>query len=73
LRVEGTRRQGRSHQNSAGPRTSAHSLALGLAAVPVGGFDPAVVARLLALLPGQAVLHLIPVGEPGVGGAAGPA
>jgi len=38
--------------------------ALGLAAVPVGGFDPAAVARLLALPPGQAVLYLIPVGEP---------
>ena len=38
--------------------------ALGLVAVPVGGFDPAAVARLLALPPGQAVLYLIPVGEP---------
>ena len=38
--------------------------ALGLAAVPVGGFDPAAIARLLALPPGQVVLYLIPVGEP---------
>jgi SagB-type dehydrogenase family enzyme len=38
--------------------------ALGLAAVPIGGFDPAAVARLLALPPGQTVLYLIPVGEP---------
>ncbi len=38
--------------------------ALGLVAVPVGGFDPAAVARLLALPPGQTVLYLIPVGEP---------
>jgi SagB-type dehydrogenase family enzyme len=38
--------------------------ALGLAAVPVGGFDPAEVARLLALPPGHEVLYLIPVGEP---------
>ncbi len=37
--------------------------ALGLAAVPVGGFDPAAVARLLALPPGQEVLYLIPVGD----------
>ena len=38
--------------------------ALGLAAVPVGGFDPAAVARLLALPSGQSVLYLIPVGAP---------
>jgi SagB-type dehydrogenase family enzyme len=38
--------------------------ALGLVAVPVGGFDPAAVERLLALPPGQTVLYLIPVGEP---------
>jgi SagB-type dehydrogenase family enzyme len=38
--------------------------ALGLAAVPVGGFDPAEVARLLALPPGHEVVYLIPVGEP---------
>lgn len=45
--------------------------ALGLAAVPVGGFDPAAVASLLALPPGQVVQYLIPVGEPigGVGDA----
>lgn len=41
--------------------------ALRLAAVPVGGFDPAAVARLIALPPGQTVLYLIPVGKP-VGG-----
>ncbi len=46
--------------------------ALGLAAVPVGGFDPAAVARLLALPPGQAVLYLIPVGEPVSGPEDGP-
>ena len=44
--------------------------ALGLAAVPVGGFDPAEVARLLALPPGQSVLYLIPVGVPPTGAAA---
>ena len=38
--------------------------ALGLAAVPVGGFDPTAVARLLALPPGQTVLYLLPIGEP---------
>lgn len=38
--------------------------ALGLAAVPIGGFDPAAVTHLLALPPGQTVLYLIPVGEP---------
>ena len=38
--------------------------ALGLAAVPVGGFDPAEVARLLALQPGEQVLYLLPVGHP---------
>jgi len=38
--------------------------ALGLAAVPVGGFDPATVEGLLALPPGQAVQYLIPIGRP---------
>jgi SagB-type dehydrogenase family enzyme len=38
--------------------------ALQLAAVPVGGFDPEAVARLLVLPPGEAVLYLIPVGRP---------
>jgi SagB-type dehydrogenase family enzyme len=38
--------------------------ALGLAAAPVGGFDPARTARLLALPPGHDVLYLVPVGEP---------
>ncbi len=37
---------------------------LGLAAVPIGGFDPASVARLLALAPGEEVLYLLPVGHP---------
>ncbi len=37
---------------------------LGLAAVPVGGFDPEEVERLLALAPGEDVLYLIPVGFP---------
>ena len=36
--------------------------ALGLAATPVGGFDPDMVARLLALPPGHDVLYLVPVG-----------
>ncbi len=39
--------------------------ALDLVAVPVGGFDPAAIARLLALGPGEEVLYLIPVGRPG--------
>lgn len=38
--------------------------ALGLAAVPVGGFDPAEVARLLALPFDEEVLYLLPVGHP---------
>ena len=38
--------------------------ALGLVAVPVGGFDPATVEGLLALPPGQAVQYLIPIGRP---------
>ena len=42
--------------------------ALGLAATPVGGFDPEVVARLLALPPGHEVLYLVPIGEPPVTG-----
>ena len=37
--------------------------AFGLAATPVGGFDPDVVAELLALPPGEEPLYLIPVGE----------
>jgi SagB-type dehydrogenase family enzyme len=37
--------------------------ALGLAATPVGGFDPAAVAELLALPPGEQVRYLVPVGE----------
>ena len=36
--------------------------ALDLGAVPVGGFDPPAVARLLALPPGEEVLYLLPVG-----------
>ncbi len=38
--------------------------ALNLAIVPVGGFDPASVARMLALRPGEEVLYLLPVGYP---------
>ena len=38
--------------------------ALGLVAVPVGGFDPATVEGLLALPPDQAVQYLIPIGRP---------
>lgn len=41
--------------------------ALGLAAVPVGGFDPADVAEQLALPAGHEVLYLVPVGEPADG------
>lgn len=37
--------------------------ALDLAAVPVGGFDPAAVTRLLALPPGEEALYLMPVGH----------
>lgn len=37
---------------------------LELSAVPVGGFDPAAVTRLLALPPGEEVLYLLPVGHP---------
>lgn len=36
--------------------------ALELGAVPIGGFDPPAVARLLALPPGEEVLYLLPVG-----------
>ena len=46
--------------------------ALGLAAVPIGGFEPTAVARLLALPPGQAVLYVIPVGEPPTDAGDGP-
>ncbi len=42
--------------------------ALGLAAVPVGGFDPAEVARSIGLPPGHEVLYLIPVGSPSTAG-----
>lgn len=38
--------------------------ALGLAAVPIGGLDPARASAVLALPPGQTVLYLIPVGRP---------
>lgn len=38
--------------------------ALGLAAVPIDGFEPAEVARLLALPPGEEALYLLPVGHP---------
>lgn len=38
--------------------------ALGLAVVPVGGFDPVEVSRRVGLPPGQEVLYLIPVGRP---------
>lgn len=37
--------------------------ALDLAHVPVGGFDPARVADLLALPPGEEPLYLIPIGQ----------
>lgn len=37
--------------------------ALDLATVPIGGFDPVGVARLLALPPGHEVLYLVPIGE----------
>ena len=40
------------------------AVALDLGSVPVGGFDPAEVARLLALAPGEEPLYLIPIGHP---------
>lgn len=40
------------------------AVALGLAAVPVGGFDPSEVGERLALPAGEEVLYLIPVGYP---------
>jgi nitroreductase len=43
--------------------------ALELAAVPVGGFDAARTARLLALPPGHEVRYLVPVGEPAAEGS----
>jgi SagB-type dehydrogenase family enzyme len=43
--------------------------ALDLAAVPVGGFDAARMARLLALPPGHDVRYLVPVGEPAAAGS----
>jgi SagB-type dehydrogenase family enzyme len=39
--------------------------ALGLAAVPIGGIDPAAAAAALALPSDEGVLYLIPVGPPG--------
>lgn len=41
--------------------------ALDLVAVPVGGFEPAEIARSLALPPGEEVLYLIPVARPATG------
>lgn len=38
--------------------------AFGLAATPVGGFDPDAVGKLLTLPPGHEVLYLVPIGEP---------
>ena len=38
--------------------------ALGLAATPVGGFDPDAARELLALPPDHEILYLVPVGEP---------
>ncbi len=43
--------------------------ALELAGVPVGGFDAARTARLLALPPGHEVRYLVPVGEPAAAGS----
>jgi SagB-type dehydrogenase family enzyme len=40
------------------------AVALDLAAVPVGGFDPGPIGRELALRPGERVLYLLPVGRP---------
>ncbi len=40
------------------------AVALGLGAVPVGGYDEAAVAKALQLPEGQQVCYLIPVGEP---------
>jgi SagB-type dehydrogenase family enzyme len=41
-----------------------HATAHGLAAVPVGGFDPDAVATVLLLAPGEVPRYLIPVGHP---------
>ncbi len=38
--------------------------ALELSAVPVGGFDPGAIERLLLLAPGEEVLYLVPIGHP---------
>ena len=38
--------------------------ALGLGAVPVGGFDPEPIEKALGLTPGEQVLYLLPVGVP---------
>ncbi|MFN3762948.1 MAG: SagB/ThcOx family dehydrogenase [Anaerolineae bacterium] len=40
------------------------AVALGLASVPVGAFDDAAVARVLALPPDEEPLYLLPVGHP---------
>ncbi len=40
------------------------AVALGLASVPVGAFDDAAVARVLALPPEEEPLYLLPVGHP---------
>ncbi len=40
------------------------AVALGLGAVPVGGFDEAAVAEAIHLPQGQEVCYLVPVGEP---------
>lgn len=42
--------------------------ARGLAAVPLGGVDPAAAAHVLALPPGTFVLYLIPIGRPSAAG-----
>ena len=43
------------------------AVALGLGSVPIGGFDPAAVAKLLNLPESQAVIYLLPVGYPAAG------
>ncbi|MCS7177703.1 MAG: SagB/ThcOx family dehydrogenase [Anaerolineae bacterium] len=40
------------------------AVALGLASVPIGAFDDAAVARVLALPPEETPLYLLPVGHP---------
>lgn len=67
-----TRRYGERGQQRYVPMDVGHAaqnlllqaVALGLASVPVGAFDDAAVARVLALPPEEEPLYLLPVGHP---------